>query len=412
MMRKPKPRNGTILMRRSFQLALAGLAALLLAACAAADAARPSPGASVTGAVLRAEAAGERAIFAIPIARDGDLITVCAEYTTDGGSLSALLRDDRGQEIWRSASGPSIAIHTLVQAPRAGVYHLALAWDGAILSSYALQWQPGSAPPPSISPLALLGGIGMVVVALGFGAYAARRRLGWGYLALGALGWLVTVALKFAWAIPFNPMVSGTLVRTLPRGMDAPIFAIYVGALTGVFEVGLVALLLNYTRLGQVAWPRALAFGIGFGAIEALLLGALSIATIATAMLHPNDYMPVVLEAFAKQSDVAWWLAPVVERLATTLVHMLSCALVFYAVNARRERWFWLAFAYKSAIDAVAAFGQSSGTAALGAVWALEGIVVIFGLAGALGLRWLAPRYQALRIAPAGVDRPRLAHGV
>lgn len=56
----------------------------------------------------------------------------------------------------------------------------------------------GDLAPAVVPPLALLSGLGMIVVALGFAAYAVRRQLGWDTLTLGALAWSVTVFLKFA----------------------------------------------------------------------------------------------------------------------------------------------------------------------------------------------------------------------
>ncbi|HEU5102209.1 MAG TPA: YhfC family glutamic-type intramembrane protease [Roseiflexaceae bacterium] len=269
----------------------------------------------------------------------------------------------------------------------------------------------GDLAPAAVPPLALLGGIGMILVALGFAAYAGLRQLGWGALGLGALAWGVTVALKFAWAIPFNPPIYTAINQALPS-LGVPLFALYVGALTGIFEVGLVALLLNYTRLGKAAWPRTIAFGIGFGAIEALLLGVSSLSSMLVAMVISMALPPAPSEVLARLDNILWVLAPVVERLAAIFIHICSTVLIFYAVNTRQVRYLWLAFGYKTAIDAVAAaFVQINGVDSLGRVWTFETILILFGVASWLGLRSLAPRYQALPIEEPTAREPRLAHG-
>jgi uncharacterized membrane protein YhfC len=261
-----------------------------------------------------------------------------------------------------------------------------------------------------VPALALLGGIGMILVALGFAAYARLRQLGWVALGLGALAWVVTVALKFAWAIPFNPPIYTAVNQALPS-LGIPLFALYVGALTGIFEVGLVALLLNYTRLGKAAWPRAIAFGIGFGAIEALLLGVSSLSSMLAAMVISVALPPAPIEVLARLGNILWGLAPIVERLAAISIHICANVLIFYAVNTRRARWFWLAFGYKTAVDALAAVCvHINGINTLGHVWTIEVILILFGLAGWLGLRWLRPRYQALPIEEATAPEARLAH--
>jgi uncharacterized membrane protein YhfC len=264
--------------------------------------------------------------------------------------------------------------------------------------------------PAAVPPLALLGGLGMILVALGFAAYAGLRQLGWVALGLGALAWGVTVALKFAWAIPFNPPIYTAVNQALPS-LGVPLFTLYVGALTGVFEVGVVALLLNYTRLGKSAWPRALAFGIGFGAIEALLLGVSSLSSMLAAMVISVALPPAPIEVLARLGNILWVLAPIVERLAAIFIHICSNVLIFYAVNTRQARWFWLAFGYKTAVDALAAACvHINGINTLEHVWTIEAILILFGLAGWLGLCWLAPRYQALPIEEVTAPEARLAH--
>jgi len=241
----------------------------------------------------------------------------------------------------------------------------------------------------------LAGGIGMMLVAIGFVIYAAVRKLGWGYLGLGALAWTVAVVLKFAWAIPINSPLLKALTGALPEAAAMPIFYVYVGALTGIFEVGIVWLVMRYTRLGKVDWKRALSFGIGFGAFEAFLLGVLSLVGILVLMLMPTAVPLASLEAAARANDPLYGLAPIVERFGTVFVHIFSNVLIFYAVARRKPGWFWLAFAYKTAIDAVAAFAQFWGLETLWKIWTIEGVVAVFGLIGWLGIRWLYNRYPA-----------------
>jgi uncharacterized membrane protein YhfC len=183
---------------------------------------------------------------------------------------------------------------------------------------------------------------------------------------------------------------------------------VYVGVLTGIFEVGLVALLLYSTRFGKAAWPHALTFGIGFGAMEALFFGVSSLSSTLASMLIAMIHPPAP-EVAARLGNLLWVLAPVVERLAAIFIHICANVLVFYAVNTRQVRWFWLAFGCKAAVDAVAAaLVHINGIGTLGRVWSFEAMLILFGLAGWLGLRWLAPRYQALPIrevtAPAALS--------
>ncbi len=236
----------------------------------------------------------------------------------------------------------------------------------------------------------------MILVALGFVVYAAIRRLGWRYMGLGALLWVVTVAVKIAIALPLNPQLYPAITSALPGGIGAILFDLYVGLLTGLTEVTLVWLLMRYTRLGKVRWERALAFGIGFGAIEALLLGVGSLTAALFALLSPQTIPAETLAQLAVMNNPLYGLAPIVERFFTVWIHIFSNVLIFFAVARMQIRWFWLAFWFKTLIDAVAGYAQTSGIISnIQGILAIEAVVVVFGVVGWLGMRWVKSRYPA-----------------
>lgn len=364
---------------------------LLLAGCQAEQ--QPEEKNWVSGP-LDEGAAGSIVPFTIPVERAGDPIGVDFRGALANGAVRVQLTDARGEVVWQEevSSPGAFVVNEVINAPEAGEYRLGLVWDGPVQMQYSLQYARGKIESPTISPLALLSGVGMIVVAAGYIAYVIARRLHGGYLGLGALAWVVAVVLKFAWAIPINKIVYNALYGSLPEMLAGPIFYLYVGALTGVFEVALVWLVLRYTRLGKADWKRVLAFGIGFGAVEALLLGLSSLGNVVAAMLVPDLFPPAALEEFAKLSNVLYVLAPILERFFTVLVHILSNALLFYAVAHHQPRWFWLAFVYKTLIDTVAAYAQVTGRT-LGKIWAVEAVVAVWGVLGWWGTRLIARNY-------------------
>lgn len=246
-----------------------------------------------------------------------------------------------------------------------------------------------------LTPLILLPGIGMLIVGLGFLVFAWRRHLGMHYVLLGGVAWIVSVALKFAWAISLNSSLYTILMSHLPEFVALPTFEIYVGLLTGVFEVALVWLVLSRSRLGQAAWSQALAFGIGFGAIEAILLGLQALASGLSALLAPAQLSQAALAADTLANNPLFGLAPIIERAAIVWVHILSAALIFTGIATARRRWVWLAIGYKTAIDSVAAFAQFWGVETLGKYWTIEAIIIMVGLCGWWGTHQLAGRYPA-----------------
>ena len=99
------------------------------------------------------------------------------------------------------------------------------------------------------------------------------------------------------------------------------------------------------------------------------------------------------LEQVSRLNNVLYGLAPISERFFTVLVHVLANVLIFYAVAQRKPRWFWLAFIYKTGIDAVAAFAQVWGLETLAKIWIIEAVVALWGIVGWLGIRWVQQRY-------------------
>ncbi|MFN2157560.1 MAG: YhfC family glutamic-type intramembrane protease, partial [Anaerolineae bacterium] len=289
----------------------------------------------------------------------------------------------------------------VVEAAEPGDFTLSLIWDGPVKATDKLRWQPGEIQVPTISPYILLSGIGMILVAAGYVIYAAVRRLGWGYLGLGAGAWIATVVLKFVWAVPVNPSIYAALTGALPESLATVAFSIYVGSLTGFTEVLLTWFLLRYTKLGRVPWGRALAFGIGFGAVEALLLGANSVIGVVTAIVSPSALSLEALEQIASQTTPLYIAAPVWERFFTVLIHIFANVCLFYGVVRGRARWLWVSFVFKSAIDAVAAWAQFGLLSTVGGLWIVEGIVAVFGIGGWLGIRWIGAHYPEVETGQA-----------
>jgi uncharacterized membrane protein YhfC len=251
-----------------------------------------------------------------------------------------------------------------------------------------------------VSPLILVSGAGMLLVSIAFIIYALRRGATWGYMGLGALVWIVTVAIKFAIAIPLNPLVYNALYD--PTSLWAPgslLLYVYIGSLTGLTEVLLAWLLLRYTRLGRVAWNKVLAFGIGFGAFEALLLGLSSLASSLAVLFVPGSIPAEAMGAYVLASNPLYGLGPVVERFSAILVHLVCNALLFYGVATKQPRWFWISFAFKSLLDTVAAFAQFWGVETIAKLWTIEAIILVLGLISWWGAAKIRQAYPAVEAA-------------
>jgi uncharacterized membrane protein YhfC len=255
----------------------------------------------------------------------------------------------------------------------------------------------------------------MAVAIAGVLYWRLRTGAAWWAFGIGALAWLVSVALKFGWATLTNSPVRQGLERALPGPVAAPLFWLYIGLLTGVFECGIALLFVRRTRLKAAGWDEAVAFGIGFGAVEAFLLGFLQFAGLVAVMAF-WDQVPEETRAAMAQGPMGLGLAsiplPVAERLSALVAHVFSSVLIVYGVWVGEWLWFWLSFAYKSALDALAAWAiLVRFLDSLSHLIALEAAVGGFAIVGLVGLAFLHRRFgerdgSGPLPAPARVDEP------
>jgi uncharacterized membrane protein YhfC len=274
--------------------------------------------------------------------------------------------------------------------------------------------------PPSA--LFLLVGVGMMAVGV-IAVLAWRRRTGapWIAFGLGALAWTVGVALKFGWSLPMNPIIRQALDRVLPSSASAPVYWLYIGLLTGVFECGAALPLVMRTRLRAAGWDQAVAFGIGFGALEAFLIGMVQFLAILAAILIWDQFPEDAQTAFSQPPitfGIVYIPLPVAERVSALVAHVFAGVLIVYGVGARQQRWFWLSFAYMTALDAFSAWALLATEIlnSMPSTIAFEAAVGVFAAVGLVGLAFLRGRFRGLAEstgarAPAPGRRPRARQG-
>ncbi len=201
----------------------------------------------------------------------------------------------------------------------------------------------------------------------------------------GAVLWVVSVALKYGFALVASGPVYRWLHAALPQTWANPAYWCFVGSLTGVFECGIFLVAAPLFKRRQWSWRDALSLGVGFGAIEALAVAvAASVSASRTGAWG----------CLTTWSDA---LVPAFERVLTLPIHAAAAVMILRALIGRKSQWFWVSFAYKSAVDSVAAWLILSGTSLLSSPWLMEWVCFApFALIGVLVLlhlkrRWMEP---------------------
>lgn len=217
----------------------------------------------------------------------------------------------------------------------------------------------------------------------------------WSVLLLGGLAWIISVALKFAWAIPLNKPIINFLKSKLPANLAGPISWTYIGLLTGIFECGVaLAFVLKFPMLGQANWQNALAFGIGFGAMEALLLGLLALWGVGYHKFRPESIPKEEMNKWEITSNRLLMIPiPIAERIFTLFIHIFTKVLIILAVQQNNYILFWYSFGFKSMVDAIAGWMHLEkdirNVTKASQMWAFQSIFMILALISSLGIRLL-----------------------
>lgn len=205
------------------------------------------------------------------------------------------------------------------------------------------------------------------MLAVGFGSiqfWRVRSCASSSVFLWGAIAWMAGVAAKSVAAIA-SPFVEAEARHLLPV-FSAPVLWLYTGLLTGVFECGATLLFAGaIKKLRNANWSEAVGFGIGFGAAEAVAVAGVSLVLIGLRLTVPQmrTALPLEYQDLAAPVSAAEYLTPALERLGAIIVHTFAAVLIIHTIRTAAWRWFWLAFAYKTAIDAVPAemlTGQSA----------------------------------------------------
>lgn len=328
------------------------------------------------------------------------------EYSSDGTKWHTLLRlpypDANGDKF--SVQSCGFPADVKPESAQCGDAYLRLSGSSGQQSAYpAIRWLTlavSGLPTPehfsrptwstrALSLLALLGPKLMILV--GFGAVIVGRkcwRTPWSLFAAGALLWVVSVAAKAGFALLLNAPVYRLLHAALPIYPANAVFWCYIGSLTGVFECGIFLLVTKQILKRAWDWKTAASLGVGFGAMEAVVLG---IGAAVAAALHSQPVVSV---------DVASSLIGPVERVIALLIHIASVVMIIYAITQRRWSWFAAACVFKSGVDAVAAFILLTGTMKT-YPWSVELLLLgPFAFVGVIVLAILARSWHSTQADP------------
>lgn len=218
---------------------------------------------------------------------------------------------------------------------------------------------------------------------------------------VGILTWIVfsqvLEKLLHVYVLTLNPY-------TINLTKNAFVYALYGGLAAGVFEEVGRFLMMKFMMKKHHQWKDGIAFGLGHGAIEALLIGgvttliSLTLAlTLNSGSLPPaNPAMPPeVLTQLTNQltqtSPFVFAIAGV-ERLLAIVAHVFFSLLVLYGVVSRHTRYLIYAILAHALMDFLPALYQKQ----VVSIWVAELSILVFASFASIFILRFKKQYEEL----------------
>ncbi len=214
------------------------------------------------------------------------------------------------------------------------------------------------------------------------------------YFIFGGVLWIIAITPKVLMDLTVTPSL-----RNYALGYGTEVFVVitglYVGLRTGLFESGFTYIAGLKTKLRNVDFDQAVAFGLGFGGLEAFFIGVQSFLNVLVFIMMP-DLINQVPEAYkdivSQQLSQSTWIvfAPMIERASTIVIHVFAALLVFYALRKAWKRYLWYSVGYKTIVDSIIpALTVYIGTQTIAGVYFIELFIIGFGIIGMGGVLWI-----------------------
>jgi len=175
----------------------------------------------------------------------------------------------------------------------------------------------------------------------------------WKQMLFGGLVWIISVALKSIFASLFNEPVNIFLVS-----IWIPLYYVYIGLLTGIFEIFIPLYLISKFKSKFEDLNSKLGFGIGFGSIEAIFLGLITIISFFIVTNFSSSFPVETLQSFSGSNldIVSRGIYGGLERISATMIHVFSIFMVFLFTSTKKAKYLLAPILLKTLTDGLSLY--------------------------------------------------------
>lgn len=246
-----------------------------------------------------------------------------------------------------------------------------------------------------MNPFLLIAQIGMLLVGLVAVLWWKRnKKVKWKYFAFGALLWVIAIVPKVIMDLAIS---SYFLVWLSAYGLVAMLvgMSLYVGLRTGFFESGFSYLAIAKTKFRKMKLNEALAFGIGFGSIEAIAIGFIGLIDMLVLISNPG-LVELLSPAQQAALDLPTILvfAPIIERASALMIHVFGSMLVIYAVGKRKINYLFISILFKTLVDGmIPLLTYVFDLTTVAGMYMVEIPIVVLGVLAFYGTKYIAKKF-------------------
>jgi uncharacterized membrane protein YhfC len=175
----------------------------------------------------------------------------------------------------------------------------------------------------------------------------------WKQMLFGGLVWIISVGLKSIFAALFNEPINIILVS-----IWMPFYYVYIGLLTGFFEIFIPLFIISKYKSKFENLNHKIGFGLGFGSVEAIFIGLLTIISFLVATNFSSSIPVETLQSFSGSNFdfISRAVYGGVERISATMIHVFCMFMIFLFTSTKKARYLIVPILLKTLTDGLSLY--------------------------------------------------------
>jgi uncharacterized membrane protein YhfC len=191
----------------------------------------------------------------------------------------------------------------------------------------------------------IFSALAATVLPIGAAVYLERKyETSWRAVVIGAL---IFILFQPVLRFPLLKLIQGTSWFSYNSVVNPWMISIFLGFTAGIFESTGRLIAFKFFLKDRLQWKNGIAYGLGHGGIEAILLAGIPLIN--------SIFMSLSNPALVNQ-PTALYLVGGLERIFAMILHIALSLIVLYGVKTKKYRYFFYAVLAHGIVDSSIGF--------------------------------------------------------